>query len=43
VEYRSLLPASERLEERSPNDTRLNALLFGPQDYALIARVPVGA
>jgi SAM-dependent methyltransferase len=41
VEYRSLLPASERLEERSPNDTRLNALLFGPQDYALIARVPV--
>ena len=41
IEYRSLLPASERLEERSPNDTRLNALLFGPQDYALIARVPV--
>jgi SAM-dependent methyltransferase len=41
IEYRSLLPASERLEERSPNDTRLNALLYGPQDYALIARAPV--
>jgi SAM-dependent methyltransferase len=41
IEYRSLPPASERLEERSPNDTRLNALLYGPQDYALIARAPV--
>jgi len=43
IEYRSLLPAEERLEERSPNETRLNALLFGPQDYALIGRVPVVA
>jgi len=43
IEYRSLLPAEERLEERSPNETRLNALLFGPQDYALIGRVPVSA
>jgi SAM-dependent methyltransferase len=41
IEYRSPLPAGERLEERSPNDTRLNAFLFGPQDYALIGRVPV--
>ena len=40
VEYRSPLPASEQLEERSANDKRLNALLFGPQDYALIGRVP---
>ena len=32
-----------RLEERSPNETRLNALLFGPQDYALIGRAPVTA
>ena len=43
IEYRSLLPAGERLEERSPNETRLNALLFGPQDYALIGRAPVSA
>ena len=43
IEYRSLLPAEERLEERSPNETRLNALLFGPQDYALIGRAPVSA
>ena len=43
IEYRSLLAAEERLEERSPNETRLNALLFGPQDYALIGRVPVVA
>ncbi len=43
VEYRSPLPAAERLEERSPNETRLNALLFGPQDYALIGRAPVTA
>ena len=41
IEYRSPLPSSERLDERSPNDTRLNALLFGPQDYALIGRAPV--
>ena len=40
IELRSPLPASERLEETSENDKRLNALLFGPQDYALIGRVP---
>lgn len=43
VEYRSPLPAAERLEESSSNDRRLNALLFGPQDYALIGRVPIPA
>ncbi len=43
IEYRSPLPAADRLEERSPNETRLNALLFGPQDYALIGRAPVSA
>jgi SAM-dependent methyltransferase len=41
VEYRSPLPDSERLEERSPNEKRLNALLLGPQDYAVVARAPV--
>jgi O-antigen chain-terminating methyltransferase len=40
VEYLSPLPASERLEERSENDARLNSVLFGPQDYAVIGRVP---
>jgi O-antigen chain-terminating methyltransferase len=40
IEYRAPLPAEERLAETSPNDVRLNRLLFGPQDYALIARVP---
>jgi O-antigen chain-terminating methyltransferase len=40
VEYRSPLPASERLQERSENDARLNGILFGPQDYAVIGRVP---
>jgi O-antigen chain-terminating methyltransferase len=40
VEYLSPLPASERLEERSENDARLNTILFGPQDYAVIGRVP---
>ena len=39
IEYRSPLDASVRLEERSDNDRKLNALLFGAQDYALIARV----
>jgi SAM-dependent methyltransferase len=43
IEYRSPLPAAERLEENSSNDRRLNALLFGPQDYALIGRVPIPA
>lgn len=40
LERRSPLPEVERLEERSDNDRKLNALLFGPQDYALVARVP---
>jgi SAM-dependent methyltransferase len=40
IEYRAPLPERERLEENSENDTKLNRLLFGPQDYALIARVP---
>jgi len=34
------LPAEERLSEETPNDEKLNRLLFGPQDYALIARAP---
>jgi len=42
IEYRAPLPAAERLEERSENDARLNRLLFGPQDYALVARAPAG-
>ena len=37
IEYRAPLPAADRLEERSGNDAMLNRLLFGPQDYALIA------
>jgi SAM-dependent methyltransferase len=40
VEFLSPLPDSERLVERSENDVRLNEMLFGPQDYAVIARVP---
>ncbi|MGH9398993.1 MAG: class I SAM-dependent methyltransferase [Thermoanaerobaculia bacterium] len=38
IEYGAPLPPGERLIESSPNDARLNRLLFGPQDYALIAR-----
>jgi SAM-dependent methyltransferase len=38
IEYRAPLDASDRLEESSENDAKLNRLLFGPQDYALIAR-----
>lgn len=38
IEYRSPLPDSDRLAEASDNEKKLNALLFGPQDYALIAR-----
>lgn len=40
VEFRSPFPDSERLEEGSRNDALLNAMLFGPQDYAVIGRVP---
>ena len=40
IERRSPLPEAQRLEERSANERKLNALLFGPQDYALVARVP---
>ena len=40
LEYRAALPSEERLEEATANDAKLNRLLFGPQDYALIARVP---
>jgi O-antigen chain-terminating methyltransferase len=40
IEYRTPLPESERLSEATANDAKLNRLLFGPQDYALIARVP---
>lgn len=40
VEFLSPLPAKERLAESSENDARLNEMLFGPQDYAVIARVP---
>ncbi len=40
IELLAPLPESERLEESSANDAKLNRLLFGPQDYALIARAP---
>ena len=43
IEYRAPLPPEERLVEASANDARLNRLLFGPQDYALIARTPAVA
>ena len=38
IVYRSPLPAEERLVEVSENDAKLNRLLFGPQDYAILAR-----
>ncbi len=41
IEWRSPLPAEQRLEERSENDRKLNALLYAPQDYALVARAPL--
>ncbi|HEY2796661.1 MAG TPA: methyltransferase domain-containing protein [Thermoanaerobaculia bacterium] len=41
IEYRSPLPDSQRLKEVSENEKKLNALLFGAQDYALIGRVPL--
>ncbi len=40
IEYRSPLPASSRLAGSDDDARKLNALLFAPQDYALIARVP---
>lgn len=40
VEYRSPLPEQDRLAESTENDTKLNRLLYAPQDYALIARAP---
>ena len=40
VELLSPLPAESRLEESTGNDAKLNRLLFGPQDYALLARAP---
>jgi len=40
IELLAPLPDRERLEEASANDAKLNRLLFGPQDYALIARAP---
>jgi len=43
IEYRTPLPERERLEENSENDTKLNRLLFGPQDYALVAYTPRGS
>jgi SAM-dependent methyltransferase len=43
IEYSAQLPDETRLEESTSNDAKLNRLLFGPQDYAVIARVPPGA
>jgi hypothetical protein len=40
IEYRAPLDASDRLVESSENDAKLNRLLFGPQDYALVAFAP---
>ena len=40
IEYRSPLPASSRLAGTDDDARKLNALLFAPQDYALIARAP---
>ncbi|HKD11568.1 MAG TPA: class I SAM-dependent methyltransferase, partial [Thermoanaerobaculia bacterium] len=40
IEYRAPLPVEERLEEKGNNEAKLNRLLFGPQDYALIGFRP---
>ena len=40
ISYRSPVASDRRLEEKTDNDRKLNALLFAPQDYALVARVP---
>ncbi len=39
VRYAAPLPPQERLSEQTDNDGKLNRLLFGPQDYAVVARV----
>jgi SAM-dependent methyltransferase len=41
IEYRSPVPDAERLTETSENEKKLNALLFGAQDYAVIGRVGI--
>jgi SAM-dependent methyltransferase len=43
IEYRSPLPAADRLAGSDDDARKLNALLFAPQDYALIARVPAAS
>jgi O-antigen chain-terminating methyltransferase len=40
VRYAAPLPPQERLTEETDNNRKLNELLFGPQDYAVIARTP---
>ncbi|MEP6802593.1 MAG: class I SAM-dependent methyltransferase [Acidobacteriota bacterium] len=40
IELLSALPPEARLEESDGNDAKLNALLFGHQDYAVLARSP---
>ena len=42
IELLAPMAPGDRLEETSQNDAKINRLLFGPQDYALIARVPRG-
>lgn len=41
IEFRSPVSDAERLSEASENEKKLNALLFGAQDYALIGRATV--
>lgn len=43
IEFRAPFAAAQRLAETTENDRKLNALLFAPQDYALIGRVPASA
>ena len=40
IRYFSPVPDSDRLQETSENDRKLNRWIFGPQDYALFARRP---
>ena len=42
VLWQAPVPEEARLEEVTSNDAKLNRLLFGPQDYALLARTPGG-